>query len=228
MTSANQLPDQATGLRIAAASYPDPDPDQTRPVDEQIPSAWADVTKVVGYFGAGYNTQYKPNPDGTPSTTLENQFVIEVNSDTKQIVISFKGSDALSNWKSDLSNGGGSEYLKIVQQAQDAYNTLKADSTFAGYTFSTTGHSLGGSMAQMFALKNGLDTQVYNSLALAQSIIASGYFGSTDIAAVIASYQAAGHVVSDVRTPNDIATYFYQAPVCGPYVILPFSKRDQK
>jgi hypothetical protein len=73
-------------------------------------------------------------------------------------------------------------------------------------------------MAQMFALKNGLDTQVYNGLPIASSIVASGYFGSTDINSVISAWQAAGHVVSDIRTPNDIATFFYQAPVWGPYL----------
>jgi len=208
--NSNALPDQAAGMGLAKAAYSDVT--QSPTTGQQLPSGWLDVTKVVGYFQNGFNTQV--NVDGK----LENQFIVGVNQTTKQVVISFKGSSSLSNWTSDLLNGGASEYNKIVDKAQAAFDLLKLDSSFAGYSFSTTGHSLGGAMAQMFALKNGLDTQVYNSLPIASSIVSSGYFGSTDIKSVIAAWQAADHAVSDVRTPNDIATFFYQAPVWGPYL----------
>ncbi|GAB6852808.1 hypothetical protein JCM10599A_66120 [Paraburkholderia kururiensis] len=197
-------------MRLAMAAYPNPV--QPLPVNEQVSSGWQDVTAVVSGLSNGYGDQRNS------SGTLENRFVVAVNTDTKQVVISFKGSDALSNWTSDLANAGASEYLKIAGQAQAVYDQLTSDPTLSGYTFSTAGHSLGGAMAQMFALKNNLDTQVYNSLPIASAIVASGYFGSTDIGSVIAAWQANGHVVSDVRTANDIATFFYQAPGWGPYL----------
>jgi hypothetical protein len=204
------LPDQAAGMRLAANAYPEPK--EGRPVEQKISDDWVDVRLSVPSLYEGYGDQRNS------SGTLENRFIIAVNKDAKQVVISFKGSDALSNWTSDLTNGGASEYRKIVDEAQIVFDLLKADGTFAGYAFSTTGHSLGGSMAQTFALKNGLDTQVYNSLPLAKSIINDGYFGTSDVNTVIADYHAAGRVISDVRTPNDIATFFYQAPLWGPYL----------
>ncbi|NML31737.1 alpha/beta hydrolase family protein [Paraburkholderia antibiotica] len=173
MTTEGTLPGQLTGMQLAKAAYPT-NPNNPLPANEQVSSDWVDVSVLVNFLQPGYNTQYKLNSDGTPSTTLENQFVIKVNQSTKQIVISFKGSDALSNWTSDLTDGGASEYLKIVDQVQAAYDALSADSVFAGYTFSTTGHSLGGAMAQTFALKNGLDVQVYNSLPIPSSLVANG------------------------------------------------------
>ncbi|NML31739.1 alpha/beta hydrolase family protein [Paraburkholderia antibiotica] len=200
MVAISSLPDQATGMLLAMAAYPDPT--QSRPANEQMPLGWKDVATVVNDLSVGYGDQINSSGD------LENRFVILINQNTKQVVISFKGSDALSNWTSDLTNGGASEYLKIVAQVQAVYDELVGGPLFAGYSFSTTGHSLGGAMAQTFALANGLDTQVYNSLPIPPAIIASGYFGSTDIDAVIGQWQADGHVVSDVRTPNDIAAFF--------------------
>ncbi|MGZ2749271.1 S8 family serine peptidase [Burkholderia stagnalis] len=208
---ANNLPDQITGMRLAANAYVEPK--DGYPESQKLSGKWIDLKD------AGTNTPLKEGygDQKNASGVLENRFVVKVNRETNQVVFSFKGSDALSNWVSDLLNGGASEYRKIVDKAQAVYDQLKVDPRLAGYSFSTTGHSLGGSMAQMFGLKNGLDTQVYNSLPLAKAMFAD-YFGSTDINKVIADYKASGHTVSDVRQPNDIATFFYQAPVWGPYL----------
>ena len=152
----------------------------------------------------GWNTQH--NAEGK----LENQFQVSVNRETHEITFDFKGSDAWSNWKSDLGNAGASEFAKIQAKAQAAYEYLKDNPDYKDYRFATTGHSLGGGMAQSFALRNNLDAYVYNSLPVARDTIEGDYFKDAGgYAAALARYRASGRQVHDVRTPNDIATYFY-------------------
>ncbi|MFW5331232.1 lipase family protein [Hydrogenophaga sp. ZJX-1] len=161
----------------------------------------------------GWNTQH--NADGQ----LENQFKVSINDKTHEISFDFKGSDAWSNWKSDLGNAGASEFTKIQEQAQRAFEALRNDERYKDYRFAATGHSLGGGMAQSFALRNNIDAYVYNSLPIARETIRGDYFkdaGGYD--AALARYQALGRQVHDVRTPNDIATYNYEGVWQGQYL----------
>lgn len=73
-------------------------------------------------------------------------------------------------------------------------------------------------MAQTFALKNNLDTQVYNSLPIPSATINSDYFGEGGYEAALVRYAAAGHNVHDIRTPNDIATFYYGRDSTGVYL----------
>lgn len=161
----------------------------------------------------GWSTQH--NEDGK----LENQFMISINSKTHEITFDFKGSDAWSNWVSDLGNAGASEFAKIQEKAQKAYDFLSKHPDYKDYRIAATGHSLGGGMAQSFALKNDLDVYVYNSLPIARETINGDYFkelGGYD--AAIARYKSTGHQVHDVRTPNDIATWVYDGPMQNQYL----------
>lgn len=161
----------------------------------------------------GWNTQH--NQDGT----LENQFMVSINTETHEITFDFKGSDAMSNWKSDFGNAGASEFAKIQEQAQKAYDTLSKDERFKDYRFAATGHSLGGGMAQSFALKNDLDVYVYNSLPIARDTINGDYFKDLGgYEAAIARYKSTGHQVHDVRNPNDVATYNYESLMGNQYL----------
>ena len=83
----------------------------------------------------GWNTQH--NADGQ----LENQFKVSINRDTHEISFDFKGSDAWSNWKSDLGNAGASEFAKIQEQAQRAFEALKNDERYKDYRFAATGQA---------------------------------------------------------------------------------------
>ena len=161
----------------------------------------------------GWNTQH--NADGK----LENQFKVSINTETRQISFDFKGSDAWSNWKSDLGNAGASEFAKIQEQAQRAFEAFKNDERYKDYRFAATGHSLGGGMAQSFALRNNTDAYVYNSLPIARDTLRGDYYkdvGGYD--AALARYQASGRQVHDVRTPNDVATYNYEGVWQGQYL----------
>lgn len=161
----------------------------------------------------GWNTQH--NAQGQ----LENQFQVSINRETQEITFDFKGSDAWSNWKSDLGNAGASEFAKIQAQAQAAFEHLSQHPEFRHFRFAATGHSLGGGMAQSFALRNNIDAYVYNSLPIARDTVRGDYFSEVGgYEAALARFQASGRVAHDVRTPNDIATHTFEGIMQNRYL----------
>ncbi|QBM28921.1 hypothetical protein [Hydrogenophaga pseudoflava] len=215
------------GLHLAFWAYPHKDVKKAEEVanypppwehavpGKLLPADWpAPVKDTNGrLLQDGWNTQH--NADGT----LENQFMVSINRKTNQISFDFKGSDAWSNWGSDLGNAGASEFAKIQAKAQAAYDYLSQHPDYKHYHFSATGHSLGGGMAQSFALKNNIDVAVYNSLPIARDTRNGDYFkdvGGYEVA--LARYRASGRVVHDVRTPNDIATHTYHSVMGNHYL----------
>lgn len=213
--------DESIGMRLAYWAYEHKDreaakkvityPDGWRHIqpESELPAGWPVARqdpegRLLPGSPEGWNTQHNDKGE------LENQFKVSINAETRQITFDFKGSDAWSNWKSDLGNAGASEFAKIQAKAQAAYEYLKDNPDYKGYHFAATGHSLGGGMAQSFALKNNLDAYVYNSLPIARGTIDGDYFRDAGgYEAALSRYQASGRQVHDVRTPNDIATYYY-------------------
>lgn len=219
--------DAKVGLHLAFWAYPHKDVKKAEEVakypqpwehavqGKHLPADWpVPVKDANGHLlQDGWNTQHNTNG------ALENQFMVSINPRTHQISFDFKGSDAWSNWKSDLSNAGATEFAKIQAKAQAAYDYLSQHPDYKHYQFSATGHSLGGGMAQSFALKNNIDAAVYNSLPIARDTRNGDYFKDVGgYEAAIARYQASGRVVHDVRTPNDIATYNYEGVMQNDYL----------
>lgn len=215
------------GLHLAFWAYPHKDVKKAEEVanypppwehavpGKLLPADWpAPVKDTNGHLlQDGWNTQH--NADGT----LENQFMVSINRKTNQISFDFKGSDAWSNWVSDLGNAGASEFAKIQAKAQAAYDYLSQHPDYKHYHFSATGYSLGGGMAQSFALKNNIDVAVYNSLPIARDTRNGDYFKDVGgYEAALARYRASGRVVHDVRTPNDIATHTYHSVMGNHYL----------
>lgn len=219
--------DAHVGMALSFWAYPHKDVEEARKVIE-YPEPWSYAKPgetlppdwpTVQYDANGKLTQEGWNTQHNAEGKLENQFKVSINKETKEITFDFKGSDAWSNWKSDLGNAGASEFAKIQAKAQAAYETLKNDERFKDYRFAATGHSLGGGMAQSFALKNNMDAYVYNSLPIARDTVHGDYFkdvGGFD--AALERYKAAGRQVHDVRTPNDIATYTYHSVMNNRYL----------
>ena len=201
---------QQTGMALAYWGYTPP-----TDVNQQVlrlPEGW-DIQNLSDHLGSDWNVQRNG------FRNIENQFQVIANRDERQIAISFKGSDAASNWTSDIANAGAAEFAKIERQAQAALDALRADPNYAGYTFFAAGHSLGGGMGQSFAVRNGLDAYVYNSLPIAQGTIDGTYYGgAAGFAAARAQWAANGHAAYDVRTPNDIATFFFSTTNAGVYL----------
>jgi hypothetical protein len=213
--------DEAIGMRLAYWAYEHKDikeaekvakyPKAWKPAEpgKELPGEWPAANqdsegRLLPGSPEGWNTQHNANG------ALENQFKVSINTETRQITFDFKGSDAWSNWKSDLGNAGASEFAKIQAKAQAAFEYLRQHPDYKGYSFTATGHSLGGGMAQSFALKNNIDVYAYNSLPIARDTIQGDYFRDLGgYEAALARYRASGRQVHDVRTPNDIATYYY-------------------
>ncbi|MFJ4294387.1 hypothetical protein ACIP1U_32205, partial [Cupriavidus sp. NPDC089707] len=203
-------PNQADGMALASLSYQDS--------RAEMPTGWTIMApaSIASHGKPQFTDGWNEQRNG--SGVVENRLEIFVNPDNKGIAFSFKGSDALSNWTSDLLDNGSSEFFKIQRKAQEALDAILENPEYSDYSISTTGHSLGGGMAQTFALKNNLDTQVYNSLPIPSATINSGYFGDGGYEAAMARYAAAGHNVQDIRTPNDIATFYYSRDSAGVYL----------
>lgn len=222
--------DARIGMALAYWAYPHKDeskankvlpyPDGWEPArpGKAIPSSW--LAPEYDHHGRlkpgspdGWNTQH--NDQGQ----LENQFKVSINRETREITFDFKGSDAWSNWWSDLANAGASEFAKIQAKAQAAFEHLSQHPEFRHFRFAATGHSLGGGMAQSFALRNNIDAYVYNSLPIARGTIASDYFAPVGgFEAAMARYTGSGRQVHDVRTPNDIATHAFEGVMQNRYL----------
>jgi hypothetical protein len=189
---------QQTGLVLAYFGYDRSTTPESELKAKLDGSGWISIdsptnasSNLTDILGTGYNTQL--GADGK----VENSFNVFVNEATNQIVFSFKGSDVASNFKSDLVDNGKTEYQKIEAQAAMALTDVRA--LYPGYTVVTVGHSLGGGMAQSFAIKNGLSAQVYNSLPISRQLIDSGYFGSPgSFDAQLQAWKAAGNTIDVV------------------------------
>ena len=219
--------DAAVAMRLAFWSYPHRDIEAAEKI-AKYPDSW-EHAKPGKHLPANFNG-YTPAQAGQPAQEgwntqhnakgeLINQFKVSINKEARQITFDFKGSDNVSNFKSDFGNAGASEFARIEAQAQRALEAMKENPDFKGFSYATTGHSLGGGMAQSFALRNNLDAYVYNSLPIARDTIQGDYFQAAGgYGAALARYQASGRTVHDVRTPNDIATTTYDSVMRNQYL----------
>ena len=101
-----------------------PEPWRYAESGDDLPARFKPLVKdsVTGQvIQEGWNTQHNANGQ------LENQFKVSINDKTHEITFDFKGSDAWSNWKSDLGNAGASEFAKIQAQACLLYTSDAAD-----------------------------------------------------------------------------------------------------
>lgn len=223
--------DARVGLYLAYWAYPHEDIDKANN-EAPYPKPWKHAEPGIELPANWPAATYERTPDGKTTLKqegwntqhnaagkLENQFQVSINEKTQEITFDFKGSDAWSNWTSDLGNAGASEFAKIEAKAQAAFDTLRNDERFKDYHFAATGHSLGGGMAQSFALKNHIDVSVYNSLPIARDTRHGDYFKDVGgYEAALERYTHSGRTVHDVRTPNDIATYTYDGVMQNRYL----------
>jgi hypothetical protein len=151
------------------------------------------------------------------------QFLTLVNNSTQQVVIAFKGTNNVSDGVSDIANDGSSAYLSLQKVAAGMLANIK--STYAGYQIVTDGHSLGGGMAQTFAVEYGLNGYGQNSLPIAAGSVEdyndnpSNYNNSTGINfnTALSTWQVT-HTFSEQNTAGDPATLYYQVLNNGLYL----------
>ena len=179
------IDEQNAGLFSAAAYTPI---GQSVDMDKFKLVGWRDVTlQVAPIYSAGGVDEFR----------------VFVNDTSKQVVMAFKGSDDWSNFKSALTDSGFKDYKDLHQAAIDALLAINDD--FTGYKVLTDGHSLGGGMAQSFALEKHLDGFGQNSLPIAGQTLAD--YIKLDANAARASYL--GHTFQEVNVSGDLATLIY-------------------
>jgi hypothetical protein len=145
---------------------------------ELLPIGWRFSRHLSGY---GYNS---PTPATATTSTASvtptapatvdqnNQVVVFINDEKRQVVLAFKGTDNWQNAYSDIANDGASEWQKVSQVAKKIVASKGVDGT-EGYTWSVTGHSLGGGMAQTCAVLYGMSGHGQNPLPIAHESIMS-------------------------------------------------------
>lgn len=150
----------------------------------EIPRSWKELDKLSA---------------GSSSCT------ILIDEDRKIVVFSFKGTDSFEEAWSDIANDGGERYIALHDSIQKYY--LDTIEDYPDYDFVSTGHSLGGGMAQTFALYNGLDGFGQNALPVSQYAIGL-LWPNESIDAKIAAYNSANSF-QEVNVRGDIATAYY-------------------
>jgi Ca2+-binding RTX toxin-like protein len=133
------------------------------------------------------------------------QYRIFVNDTTHEAVIAFKGSSTLADFQSDIQDSGWTQYQAIHDDALAARNYLKDH--LSKYKIYSVGHSLGGGMAQSFALEFNLDGFAQNSLPVSSGFIAK-YFSNKIITDVVNLYKD-DHKFVITNVSGDIATLKY-------------------
>src|SRR5271167_3532507 len=122
-----------------------------------------------------------------------------------QIVFAFRGSTSpitsLTNWAADLttSDQGFSSYLGIGPQAQIVYNLMtESGSPYENDEYFADGHSLGGGLAQTFAVINKINGFSQDPLPISKGEV--GIIGLTAIA-----YYKANYVFQNEELQGDVA-----------------------
>jgi Ca2+-binding RTX toxin-like protein len=146
-------------------------------------------------------------PNGVPGTLLREQFVVFRNQSTSQIMFAFKGTNSWQEVWSDVADSGATAWDAIKAAAQASFAKVKE--LYPTFEIMADGHSLGGGMAQTFALLNGLDGYGQNSLPIASRTIDNDFGGKINFAAQVTNWGNSGKTFAEVNTYGDPATMYY-------------------
>ncbi len=175
-------------------------------------------TALPMYWEVDTELSYKP-PSG------DGQFIVFVNESEKQVVIAFKGSDNISEFMSDLSDTGYYVWTELKAKAEERltlvrekYKYKDASNNNISYTVFSDGHSLGGGLAQTFALENGLDGFGQNSIPISPYSINNDFpINGKTFVQTLTEWEAQ-HTFSEVNVKGDIATNFFTDNPAGIYL----------
>ncbi|WP_307732341.1 hypothetical protein [Massilia sp. MB5] len=187
---------------------------------------WNDITPELAKLIGRY---YNGNPQD-----YTNAFRVLQNQSTKQLVMAFKGSKQIENFLSDLdpTDLGYSQYMEIRSAAATYLKHLRKN--YPDYTVIADGHSLGGGMAQSFAVENGLAGYGQNSLPIPPAFIANYAINNPgrNFASDLAFVRTA-RFFDETNLAGDIATFTYSTVLRGTYIDLdpveiasPYPKRQ--
>lgn len=114
-----------------------------------------------------------------------------------EIVMAFRGTANLGNWKDDFRSNGQDAYGTFFPDIVAAYDTALSDHP-SDKVF-VDGHSLGGGLAQDFAVTKQLDGYGQNSLPFTNGTIDD-----------VNNYRASGHQFVETNVAGDPATLLWR------------------
>jgi Ca2+-binding RTX toxin-like protein len=171
-----------------------------------------DTTTAAQLSKAAYPGE--PPPAGwtvfDTKSTGDNSVTAFFNANTNQVVMAFKGSNNVSNFQSDLFNSGAAAWQEISPLASQLLDAVRTQ--FPRYQIVTDGHSLGGGMAQTFALENQLSGYGQNSLPISQGAIQKDIVdqGGT-YSASLAAWKEGNNTFNETNVSGDPATLYYSS-----------------
>jgi Lipase (class 3) len=161
----------------------------------ELPAGWQAVPWLSSWGG----------PAGVPDK--HNQMVTFVNEDRKRMVHAFKGSNNFNNFYSDIRDEGYSQWRQMMDACDRIHLTLTSPNArgpqdvvemlshgtlseqklgqhinrYKGFKRYVTGHSLGGGMAQVAAVRYGLSGYTQNALPIPRfAQMDNDYFNNND------------------------------------------------
>lgn len=147
------------------------------------------------------------------------QLITFVNSSTRQVVMTFKGTDQPSTMYRSVTSAGAADWDQMQSTALSIFELIQADlvnDVDLPYQIFTNGHSLGGGLAQSFALTQGLSGYAQNSLPITQQLINRLVTTGVGIDAQIEQWSSAGNFFRITQVQGDPATmYFRDANAVG-------------
>lgn len=168
---------------------------------------WSEITQIPGITDTLQQLLANIPGNTLSGGVYSNQFRIFTNG--AEVVFAFKGSSSAANWIDDLKNSGGQAYLALEDTFAQVYAALKNNPFYAGANFIMDGHSLGGGLAQSFALATG--SQGFGQNALPISTIAQhaipDEFSEQSVSTLISNYPTDGFI--ETNTDGDIASIYY-------------------
>ena len=83
--------------------------------------------------------------------------------DGNNVIISYRGSDALNDWINNNRKMGLKEFPKQIEDAKALLSEIESNPDLRNCDITLTGHSLGGSLAQMLGALYGYKTVTFNA-----------------------------------------------------------------
>jgi hypothetical protein len=154
----------------------------------------------------GYSPPSGWNVAGVYSTGGQS-FTVMVNPSSKLVDFSFEGTTTVSQFISDISDGGAAAWSTIAPLATSTYSSYTGNSSYSGYQFICTGHSVGAADCAAFAVQEDISGYGVNGMPISSQTV-SNYFGS-NWSSDYSKWTTSGNNFQMYNNEGDIATLVF-------------------
>jgi hypothetical protein len=136
------------------------------------------------------------------SSITENSAVAFINEERKLLVVSYRGTDDVSDFLSDAKLAAFANLDEKFPEALEFFNTVNSKYKGKNYTTILTGHSLGGALATYVALNTGYSAQVFDTPSIEELAVtnidglANSRFNLTDWKDI--------HITNDINEHDNV------------------------